>query len=241
MLALMLLASISSMGYANQSSNQSKGGGSGSSGPTMKPKQVSGKEVKDQQVNMQANRTPREHVTRNVRKHPLAAPTKFIKDGVYVWCDPDGLWTIFWKTRQKQTVKTTVTTGKLVRIKSAVKSKIKKLGTQSNSLEIFSDPNSGIGIVQFTSTDDSIQYDILFNGKADPNSVYIGSLLNNPTQFPLKLDTRRLSHEASMGTKMVKSEKSPGATGLKASVMAAPHGGGGSGGNKAGKAKKLNR
>lgn len=147
--------------------------------------------------------------TQGSNRHRMAVPEKFPKDGVYIWCDPDGLWTIFWKTRQQQTVKATVTTGNPVRIKSAVKSKIKKLGTQSNSLEICSDPNSGIGIVQFNSTDDSVQCSILFNGNADPNHVYIGSRLDKPKQFPLKLDTRRThSNKEIRGTKSARNQES---------------------------------
>lgn len=187
--------------------------------------------------------------TQGSNRHRMAVPEKFPKDGVYIWCDPDGLWTIFWKTRQKQTVKATVTTGKPVRIKSAVKSKIKKLGTQSNSLEIYSDPNSGIGIVQFSSTDDSIQCDILFNGSADPNHVYIGSRLDKPKQFPLKLDTRRTySNKEIRGTKSARNQESTRAFKIegdstlrskKAPVPVALSGGGfGRGGGKVGKAQE---
>lgn len=176
--------------------------------------------------------------TVGANRHPMAAPRKFPKDGIYIWCDPDGLWTMFWKSRRQLDVKATITAAKPVMVKIAVRAKTKSIENQPNNLEISSNTNSRIGIAQFASVDDSVQFDILVNGKADPNSVYIGSLLNNPTQFPLKLNTRRLSHKASLGTKIVKSGKSQGAAGLKATVTAAPHGGGGHGGNKAGKAKK---
>ena len=187
MLVLMVLASISSMGYANQSSNQNKSGSGGGGIHSLRNQGAA-----QENTTLETTASPKLiRRTQGSNRHIMAVPEKFPKDGVYIWCDPDGLWTIFWKTRQKQTVKATVTTGKPVGIKSAVKSKTKKLGTQSNSLEIYSDPNSGIGIVQFSSTDDSIQCDILFNGKADPNHVYIGSRLDKPKQCPLKLYARR--------------------------------------------------
>ncbi len=185
--------------------------------------------------------------TLGVNRHPMAVPEKFPKDGVYLWCDPDGLWTMFWKGKQKLAIYATITTAKPLIVKNAVKSKTKKLETHPNSLEISSYPNSRIGIVQFASLDDSVQFNILINGKSDPNSIFVGSLLNNPTQFPLKLNTRWLSHDVATGTNTVKREESQGVAvpnksvvmySNKIAVVAGGHGDGGSGGNKTEKAKR---
>ena len=210
------------------------GGGAGRAPDTT----ISNKGTAQEDTAKSATKSKVARRTLGVNRHPMAVPEKFPKDGVYIWCDPDGVWTMFWKSRRQLDVKATITAAKPVIVQNAVRAKTKSIENQPNNLEISSNTNSRIGIAQFASVDDSVQFDILVNGKADPNSVYIGSLLNNPTQFPLKLNTRRLSHKASLGTKIVKSGKSQGADGLKAAVTAAPHGSGGRGGNKAGKTKK---
>jgi hypothetical protein len=169
----------------------------------------------------------------------MAAPERFPKDGVYIWCDPDGLWTMFWKGREKFTVHASVTAAKPVIAKIAVKAQIKSLEVQSNSLEISSAPNSRVGITQFASVDDSVQFNILVNGKADPNRVYIGSRLNSPKQFPLELAVRRtLSRKRIPGTGLARRQESVGPTKETPTPVAPSHGSGGGGGSSGRKAKK---
>ncbi|MCK4795614.1 MAG: hypothetical protein KAV87_68430, partial [Desulfobacteraceae bacterium] len=185
--------------------------------------------------------------TLGANRHVLAAPVKFPKDGVYIWCDPDGLWTIFWKGRQKLAIETIITTVKPVIVKNTVKSNTKMLETPPDSLEISSDPNSRIGIAQFTSVDDSVQFNILINDRSDPNSIFVGSLLNNPTQFPLKLNTRRLSQKVVTDVDTIKNKEPQGivvpnksgeAYSDRITAGACEHGSGGSGGNEVKKAKR---
>jgi len=124
-----------------------------------------------------------------VNRHVMAAPVKFPKDGVYLWCDPDGLWTMFWKGIQSLTVNAIVSGGKPITVKVAAKASVSK--TESNQLNITSTPKSHAGIIQFDSSGGPVEFSILLNNNADPNRVYVGSRLDNPKHLPLKLSTRR--------------------------------------------------
>lgn len=207
---------VESGGNSQKSSQKAKGGGGGS-GSASSNKDGGNSKISHSQVSEIAS--PKHNVKgqnivrikptlRNVRKHSLACPTTFLKDGVYIWCDPDSLWTIFWKGREKFTVSATITAAKPVLLKSAVKVKTRSPKTQPNKLELTNVPNSRIGILQFTSTEDYVEFDILLDGKSDPNRIYVGSYLDNPKQFPLKLVTRRmLSHSGKIGVKLVENQK----------------------------------
>ena len=251
-LAIVIAASAAESGSdKNHSSQEDKkaGGGSGSSGPTMKPKQVSGREIKGQPANMQANKTPREPATRNARRHPLASPTKLIKDGAYIWCDPDGLWTVYWSGKSKAVVNSTVLAADKIVVESAIKATTKIFENRPNELQIEIDPNSQIGIIQFTSNSNSIDIDIIVNGNNDPNIVFIGSQLTHPDRFPLKLPVRRaLSHKERFRAKSMRNQESAGTFGpsgdsiLRLNKTAVPatssRGGSSGGGTGGGKAKK---
>ncbi len=182
-----------------------------------------------------------------VNRHVMAAPERFPNDGVYLWCDPDGLWTMFWLGKEKVKVNVTVTTKKPITVKAVVKATISKVG--GNQLKITDTPKARAGIVQFASSDDSVEFSILLNNKADPNRVYFGSRLSNPKQFPFKLNTRQTrSNKEIWGEKSTRNQESTGAFGpegdstsrsKKIPTPTAPSGGGGGrGGNRAGKAKK---
>lgn len=182
-----------------------------------------------------------------VNRHVMAVPERFTKDGVYLWCDPDGLWTMFWRGREKFTVNATVTIGKPITVKASVKATT--LQEAGNKLKITSTSKSRAGIVQFASAGDSIQLNMLINGRVDPNHVYVGSRLSNPKQFPLMLNTRRTHFSKEIQeVKSAQNQESTGAFGTegdsklrsKKTPMPAPPsaGGRGYGGNKAGKAKK---
>ena len=246
--SLMVLAASSAATARNekpleQESKQSQVGGGGSrvSGQHVsgeRPKQTSAKLVQGTKIARRAM---------GVNRHVMAAPERFPKDGVYLWCDPDGLWTMFWRGREKFTVNATVTVGKPITVKASVKATTSKGG--GNQLKITSTSKARAGIVQFASAGDSVQLNILINGKVDPSRVYVGSRLSNPKQFPLKLNTRRThSNKEIRGAKSTRNQKSTGAFGpegdstlrsKKTPMPAAPSGGGGGhGGNKAGKAKK---
>ena len=128
---------------------------------------------------------------RNTVSHPLGCPATFPrKDGVYIWCDPDGVWSISWWAREYFALNALLTAKKPITVKRSVKAKINFLKTGAEQLEILSTPKARGGIVQFTSADDSVQFEILVDGVADPNRVYVGSRLDNPKQFPLELKTR---------------------------------------------------
>lgn len=178
-------------------------------------------------------------------RHVMAAPEKFPKGGVYIWCDPDGLWTMFWRGRGKLTVTVSLTAEKPITVKSAVKAEVTGSRAGSKQVVISSDANSRVGVVQFNSADDSVQFDILVNGKADPNRVYIGSRINNPKQFPMKLNTRRTrSNKEIRGPKPIRNQESTGTFRSEASSTLPPKRtpmtatlsyGGNSGGGKGGR------
>ncbi|MCK5615152.1 hypothetical protein KAR91_75510 [Candidatus Pacearchaeota archaeon] len=227
----------------SQIAKNNKGGGVGITRTSKILSLDKGTEQKETPKSVSKLKTSRETLGSN--RHILAVPEKFPKDGVYIWCDPDGLWTMFWKAKQNLAIEVTITTIKPVIIKNTVRSKTKKLETQPNSLEISSDPNSHIGIAQFASVDDSIQFNILINGKSEPNSIFVGSLLNNPTQFPLKLNTRQLSHKVVTDNNAIKIEEFQEIVAIDKSVgmqsnkiIIAAGGSGSSGRNKAEKTKK---
>ena len=229
----------------SQITKNNKGGGAGITRTSKISSLDKGTEQKETPKSVPKSKTSRKTLGSN--RHTLAVPERFPKDGVYIWCDPDGLWTMFWKAKQNLAVEATITATKPVIVKNTVRSKTKKLETQPNSLEIYSDPNSHIGIAQFVSTEDPIQFNILINGKSEPNSIFVGSLLNNPTQFPLNLNTRQPSHKVLTDNNIIKSRESQEIVapdknvGIQSNKIIVATGGGGcggsSGGNKADKTK----
>ena len=162
-----------------------------------RPKQASAKLVTGAKTALRAM---------GVNRHVMAAPERLPKNGMYLWCDPDGLWTLFWKGRQGLTVNATVTVGKPITVKAAVKATTSKV--RGNQLKITNTSKARAGIVQFASDSDSVQLNILINGKVDPSRVYVGSQLSNPKQFPLKLATRRtFAQEGMLETKTTTSQQ----------------------------------
>ena len=154
-----------------------------------------------EQTDSKSNSVQTVRRTMGANRHVMAAPEKFPKDGVYIWCDPDGLWTMFWKGKQSFTVNAIVSAGKPITVTAAVKATASTVGV--NQLKIASTSKARVGIVQFTSASDSVQFNILINGQYNPNRVYIGSRLSCPTQFPLKLSTRRtFTQEGTLETKI---------------------------------------
>lgn len=129
--------------------------------------------------------------SQNVIRHPLDCPSTFLKDGVYIWCDPNGVWTISWWAREYFTLNAILTANKPITVKRSEKAETAYPRTVADRLEISSIPKARGGIVQFVSADDSVEFEILIDGVADPNRVYVGSRLHNPKQFPLELRTRR--------------------------------------------------
>ncbi len=128
---------------------------------------------------------------RNAKRHPLGCPSTFLKDGVYIWCDPNGVWTISWWAREYFTLNAILTANKPITVKRSEKAERAYPRTVADRVEISSIPKARGGIVQFVSADDSVEFEILIDGVADPNRVYVGSRLHNPKQFPLELRTRR--------------------------------------------------
>lgn len=230
-LSLVLLSSTLPTGYSKQSSDLNKGDSSDSSGPIMSPKQISGKNGKGQQVSPQEAKTTEMAKICNIRKYPLASPTNFLKDGVYIWCDPDGLWTIFLKEN-----KDVIFSAKL---QSNSPLEIKK---KSNNLSWSTTPddpniiviNSKIdlkkAVVQFSSTSPDISFDILINNQNDPNCIYIGHLIDVPSKNKFSLPNRR-NLKTTMGEVSSKTpvQEAISLEGQNASMAASSKGGGNGG------------
>lgn len=220
---------------ASQESKRGWGGGAGASarhvsGP---PNTVPGPEGST--VSRAVSRS------RNVIRHPLACPSTFLKDGVYIWCDPNGVWTISWWAREYFTLKAILTTNKPITVKRSAKAETAYPRTVADRLKISSIPKARGGVVQFVSADDSVKFEILIDGVADPSRVYVGSRLHNPKQFPLELRTRRTLSvsgipDAGPGFYQQESEESTDDVGLtgnpsrSAATTAQSHGGGRGGG-----------
>jgi len=170
---------------ASQEYNRGRGGGAGASGRHVSapPNAVPGSEG--------STVSPSVSRSRNVGRHPLACPSTFLKDGVYIWCDPNGVWTISWWAREYFALKAIVTANKPITVKRSAKAETAYPKAVANRLEISSIPKARGGVVQFVSADDSVEFEILIDGVADPNRVYVGSRLDNPKQFPFELRTRR--------------------------------------------------
>ena len=163
------------------------GGESGTSSHRISDVAVKGQEG----VNKSSKTTvpTRKPVKRN--RHIMAAPKRFPKDGVYIWCDPDGVWTMFWRGEKIFAVKAIVSAEEPITIRTAVKAKTSVLKTGTNQLEISSLSKTPMGVVRFDSAAESVQFTVLVNGKPTPDRVYIGSRFSNPEQFPMELKTRR--------------------------------------------------
>ena len=127
---------------------------------------------------------------RNVRQHPLDCPAAFVKKGVYFWCDPDGLWSIFWKGGEEVIVKIEM----LADEKFEIIKKSKGFETQSmnkgNELNISNDNDFNKGIIQFKVTGPKIQFNVLFDNQPMLEKIFIGSLLTNPENVEFNIPNR---------------------------------------------------
>lgn len=134
-----------------------------------------------------------EYNSPGINRNILSAPERFTKDGVYIWCDPDGLWTLLWRGRERYEVLAYVTGQTDLIFKSALDPEIIVTRLDQSQLEIRGSVKCHCGIVQLVSSDDSLIFDVYINGKYVPDNVYIGSRLNNPKSIPLKLPSLNTS------------------------------------------------
>jgi len=144
-----------------------------------------------------------------MNRHPLACPTNFLKDGVYLWCDPDGIWTMFWRGKERFAFTATVTAKKVITVMRTVRAKTTASKTGTTQVKISGNSKPNGGVVQFTSTDDSIEFEVLIDGKKRPKRVYVGSQLKTPEQFPLRLITRQLVPHKILPNKISTTDNKP--------------------------------
>lgn len=126
----------------------------------------------------------------SARKHPLDHPTSFLKNGVYIWCDQDDVWTIYKKNRGENNFSVALKAKREIEILSSSGSvNISNSKDSNESILNFIDKTKN-GVVQFKSNAESIQFTISSNRDMNMKLVYIGSLLDNPLQNPFELSKR---------------------------------------------------
>jgi len=129
-----------------------------------------------------------------LRGHPSGPPASFDKDGLYIWRDPDDLWTIFWRATATLEVSATLSAKQAISVEAAVGAGTEVSQETNKQLEFRGSTRPTGGIVQFRSADAAIEIDILLNGKPVANQVYLGALKQNPQSMPFTLDHSSVHH-----------------------------------------------
>lgn len=160
-------------------------GSSGSGGLSSSKKVMAGTST-NKSIVLKNKNTNLETTIRNARKHPLARPSSFLKDGVYIWCDPDDIWTVFWRSKENKKIFATLTAEHPIEIIAASGSL--KVFDKSDTNQIILNTNIGAqqGVIQFKSAN-STEFNVLIDNKVDTQNIFIGSLIENPKGLPFSL------------------------------------------------------
>ena len=127
---------------------------------------------------------------RNVRQHPLDCPAAFVKKGVYFWCDPDGLWSIFWKDGGEVLVEIEMVADDKFEIIKKSKGFETQASNNDNEIKISNNMNFDKGVIQFKVKGSKIQCNVLFDNQPMLKKIFIGSLLTNPENVKFKIHNR---------------------------------------------------
>jgi hypothetical protein len=127
-----------------------------------------------------------------INRHPMACPESFPKDGVYIWCDPDGVWTILWRGKSTFAFEGKVTCERDIMVENTAGHTTHCEHVLSNELNIVGSSKMPGGLIQFASENDSVGFDISIDGGHGTSQIYIGSRLVNPLDMPFCLNQRPL-------------------------------------------------
>lgn len=145
---------------------------------------------KEKNINEDNSVTKKESKGNN-RKHAMGSPNSFLKEGAYVWCDPDGVWTIFWKNDNDEKISITI----------KPESKIKFYDSKYIDSSVDFDEDKVIinnishnkkGSIQFETESDITEVNISLDNAVELKKVFIGHLMRNPKTMPLKLSYRNI-------------------------------------------------
>lgn len=126
-----------------------------------------------------------------LQRHPLSCPQTFDKDGVYIWCDPDGVWTIFWCGRRPFELVAHIASQAPISIKSSGGPDTEIIQPADELLEISGRCGPQPGIVQFSCASPEMEFKVLVDQKPAVDLVYLGAQGNSPLASSFTLQTRR--------------------------------------------------
>ena len=122
--------------------------------------------------------------------HPLSSPSAMLKNGIFIWCDADGIWTVFFRNGKKQNLSATISSEEEISLISSSET-IQVSSVSPNTefkFEMTSDNDKGV--IQFASNSEAISLNAAVNDNIESQNVYIGKLLSNPDSLPVTLHTR---------------------------------------------------
>ena len=145
----------------------------------------------------------------DITRRPLACPPRFLRDGVYLWRDTDGLWTMYWRGKTRFELRATLKGNNDITIVKAIRARTSISETEKVQVEISGESRPLGGVVQFTATDESIECEMSFNGKPCTNRVFIGSQMINPDRSSITLENRSVVPGAlhSLGPSVIHGKK----------------------------------
>lgn len=112
---------------------------------------------------------------------PLGCPDRFDMDGVYIWCDPDGTWTVSWRSPKIRTLSVHAKSDAVLEPVATSSLAAKVSQSEPRSLSITNDQQSKAGVVQFRSGAGSVTFDVLIDGERDLSKVCVGAASDRPT------------------------------------------------------------
>jgi len=181
----------------DSSIKQSADGGVGASGAVGSTAGASGSGARisggfakrGDQLGMSANSPVTE--AKALQRHPLSCPQAFDKDGVYIWCDPDGVWTIFWCGKKSFELVTRISSQSPISVKSSGGRDTEIIPLSDGHLEINGRCGPQPGIVQFSSASPEMEFEVLVDQEPVADRVYLGAQANSTFASSFVLQTRR--------------------------------------------------
>jgi hypothetical protein len=120
----------------------------------------------------------------------LSCPSRFDEDGIYIWCDPDGVWTIFWFGRSPYELVARCSSNTPIIVKESAGSDTQVLQAAAEVIEIRGESRPQSGVARFSCQSGEMAFDILINGTPSTSNVHIGSQMYSPVSSTFSLRTQ---------------------------------------------------
>jgi hypothetical protein len=118
----------------------------------------------------------------------LGPPANTRTPGVYVWQDPDGLWTVFWRRTPDFATPIVIDSSSEIVVETAAPEGAGFWDSDATQLTLHFEPALPRGILQFRAEEISITCNPRTDREGDVNRVYVGSRATAITSRSLTLD-----------------------------------------------------